>query len=204
VSSPSAPAAIGTQPGRSSRLLHILGKQVRDLRKARAITLAELARRTGMSISYLSQVERSISNPSVIALYEISRALDVNISWFFANGDPSPEDEPDYVVRAGNRRKVAFEGGAVDELLSPSVRGQLELLYCRFPPGTDSGDRPYTHNGEEGGIIIAGELELWVDSRHYLLAEGDSFTFPSHLPHRYRNPGSRETVVVWAIAPPTY
>lgn len=185
-------------------LLRVLGKQIRELRKARDMTLADLALRTGMSVSFLSQVERSISSPSVIALHEVSRALGVNISWFFADGDPGPADECDYVVRAGHRRKVAFDRGAVDELLSPNLNGQLELLLCRLPPGSMSGERPYTHSGDEGGVVIAGQLEMWIGSKHFLLAEGDSFTFSSGLPHRYGNPGATETVVIWAITPPSY
>jgi transcriptional regulator with XRE-family HTH domain len=189
---------------RGDALLRLVGKEIRALRKSRGMTLADLAERTGMSVSFLSQVERSISNPSVLALYEISRALDVNISWFFANGASGPDHERDYVVRAGNRRKVAFEGGAIDELLSPSLNGQLELLLSRLPPGSISGERPYTHNGDEGGLVVAGRLELWVADRHFVLKEGDSFGFPSSLPHRYGNPGATETVVVWAITPPSY
>jgi len=184
--------------------LRVLGQQIRQLRKARKMTLAALAKRTGMSLSYLSQVERSISDPSVVALYEISRALDVNISWFFANGDPGPDDERDFVVRAGRRRKVVFEGGAVDELISPNLNGQLELLVSRLPPGSVSGKDSYAHAGEEGGLIIAGQFELWIGNKHFRLRQGDSFAFSSSLPHRYGNPGKTETVVVWAITPPSY
>ncbi len=201
---PIAPEAHDRELAADGSFLRVLGKQIRQLRKMRGMTLADLAGRTGMSLSYLSQVERSISDPSVVTLYDISRALDVNISWFFANGDPGPDDERDFVVRAGRRRKVVFDGGAVDELISPHLNGQLELLVSRFPPGSVSGKDSYTHAGEEGGLVIAGQLELWIGSKHFLLSEGDSFAFPSSLPHRYGNPGKTETIVVWAITPPSY
>lgn len=185
-------------------MLRALGRQIRELRKARNMTLSELASRTGLSVSYVSQVERSISSPSVVALYEISRALNVNVSFFFAAGEAEPDSEREFVVRAGKRRKVAFEAGAVDELLSPNLNGRLELLLSRLPPGSISGARPYTHDGEEGGVIMDGQLELWIGDKHFLLSKGDSFTFSSNLPHRYGNPGTTETVVIWAITPPTY
>jgi transcriptional regulator with XRE-family HTH domain len=185
-------------------MLRALGRQIRELRKARNMTLSELASRTGLSVSYVSQVERSISSPSVVALYEISRALNVNVSFFFAAGETEPDSEREFVVRAGKRRKVAFEAGAVDELLSPNLNGRLELLLSRLPPGSMSGARPYTHDGEEGGVIMDGQLELWIGDKHFLLSKGDSFTFSSNLPHRYGNPGTTETVVIWAITPPTY
>lgn len=194
-------------PGAASSrgaILRALGKQIRDLRKSRGMTLADLERCTGMSVSYLSQVERSLSSPSVVALYGISRALGVNISFFFADGEVGPDDECDFIVRANSRRKVMFEGGAVDELLSPNLNGRLELLKSSLPPSTVSGERPYTHDGEEAGIVMAGQLELWIGNKHFLLSEGDSFTFASSLPHRYGNPGTTETVVIWAITPPSY
>ena len=196
--------AVETAAG-GGALLRALGMQIRELRKARDMTLAELARKAGTSVSYLSQVERSISSPSVVALYEISRALDVNISTFFTqDGDPGPDEERDFIVRAGRRRKVAFEAGAVDELLSPNLNGRLELLFSRLPPGSVSGERPYTHDGEEAGFVMAGQLELWIGKKHFLLAQGDSFSFASSLPHRYGNPGTTESVVIWAITPPSY
>jgi transcriptional regulator with XRE-family HTH domain len=185
-------------------VLRAVGRQIRGLRRAREMTLSELAARSGLSVSYLSQVERSISNPSVIALHDIGRALDVNIGWFFAEGGQPPAEEAEYIVRAKQRRRLPYDGGIVDELLSPSLNGDLELLISRFPPGATSGDKPYTHKGEEAGVVIAGSLELWIGERKFLLGEGDSFTFASTLPHRYRNPGRGEAVVIWAITPPSY
>ena len=97
-----------------------------------------------------------------------------------------------------------FEAGAVDELLSPNLRGNLEILMSHLPPGSVSGARPYTHEGEEGGVIMEGQLELWIADKYFVLSKGDSFAFASTLPHRYGNPGKTETVVIWAITPPTY
>jgi transcriptional regulator with XRE-family HTH domain len=185
-------------------LLRTMGRQIRELRKARNMTLADLASRTGLSISYVSQVERSVSSPSVIALYEISRALGVNVSYFFADGGAEEDSERAFIVRANRRRKVMFEAGAVDELLSPNLSGNLEILMSHLPPGSVSGARPYTHEGEEGGVIMSGQLELWIADKHFVLSKGDSFAFASTLPHRYCNPGKTETVVIWAITPPTY
>ena len=192
------------QEGASRILLCTMGQQIRDLRKARSMTLSDLASCTGLSISYVSQVERGVSSPSVIALHEISRALGVNVSFFFADNASADDSEATFIVRAGRRRRVVFEAGAYDELLSPSLKGNLELLMSHFPPGSVSGARPYTHEGEEGGVVIAGQLDLWIADKHFTLSEGDSFAFASTLPHRYGNPGNTETVVIWAITPPTY
>jgi transcriptional regulator with XRE-family HTH domain len=180
-----------------------LGREIRGLRKARDYTLAVLAAKTGLSVGYLSLLERDRSTPSINALHAISRALGVTISWFFDVGE-IPAGERDYVVRRGRRRRLDFSAGIVDELLSPTLTGALELLASRFPPGTSSGAAPYTHAGEEAGVVIRGKLELWVDGKVFLLEAGDSFGFPSTLAHRYRNPDTEEAEVIWAITPPSY
>ncbi|MEQ8836013.1 helix-turn-helix domain-containing protein [Haliea sp.] len=182
-----------------------LGFDIRDLRKARGMTLSELSKISELSQGYLSQVERGISVPSIKALHSISRALGVTISWFFQN-QVTGEDQAmrAWVVRSGNRRKLTFNTGIVDELLSPNLSRQIEMLKCTFPPGTSSGDVPYTHQGEEAGIILTGKLNLWIEGTHIVLEEGDSFAFASSKPHRYANLEDVETVVIWTITPPSY
>jgi transcriptional regulator with XRE-family HTH domain len=180
-----------------------VGGDVRGLRKAREMTLADLARASGLSVGYLSLVERDLATPSIKALHAVSRALGVTVSWFFEAGEV-PEDERGLVVRRNRRRRLDHSAGIVDELLSPTLTGALELLASRFPPGASSGDEPYTHTGEEAGVVIRGRLELWVDGRVLRLEAGDSFGFASTLPHRYHNPGTEEAEVIWAITPPSY
>ena len=200
------PAANGwSNPAGSDRVEpeRRIGGEIRGLRKARGYTLALLAEKSDLSVGYLSLLERDLSTPSIKALHAISRALDVTISWFFDAGKVPP-GERDLVVRRTSRRRLDFSTGIVDELLSPSLTGQLELLASRFQPGTSSGDAPYTHDGEEAGVVIRGKLELWVDGKTFLLEAGDSFGFPSTLAHRYRNPDTEETEVIWAVTPPSY
>jgi transcriptional regulator with XRE-family HTH domain len=180
-----------------------LGREIRSLRKARGFTLAILAERSALSIGYLSLLERDLATPSINALLAISRALGVTVGWFFEPGK-APDEERDFVVRRARRRRLDFSAGIVDELLSPSLSGALELLSCRLPPGASSGDVPYTHQGEEAGVVIRGKLELWVDGKTFQLEAGDSFGFKSSQPHRYRNPGIDETEIVWAITPPSF
>lgn len=183
--------------------IRYLGPEIRNLRKARRLTLAAVATASGLSVGYLSLLERDRATPSINALHAISRALGVTISWFFEAGE-TPATERDIVVRRARRRRLDFSPGISDELLSPSLAGTLELLASRFQPGAASGDSPYSHTGEEAGVVLRGQLELWVDGKTFLLVAGDSFGFPSTLPHRYRNPGSEEAEVIWAITPPSY
>jgi transcriptional regulator with XRE-family HTH domain len=179
------------------------GQEVRALRKARRFSLAVLAERSGLSVGYLSQVERNQSTPSVKALSAIARALDVTVGWFFSGGNAGPREEKGLVVRRDNRRRIIFRDGFVDYLLSPGLDRALELLISHFKPGATTGE-PYTHRGEEAGLVLKGRLEITVGDRRVVLEEGDSFTFASTEPHGYRNLDAGETVVVYAITPPSY
>jgi len=192
-----------------------LGEEIRNLRKARRLTLGALAEATGLSTGFISQIERAQNRPSVTALFRISRALGVSVSWFFP-GPEAPDSEasdPDasdqntadrsIIVRRAERRAIAYDDGIRDELLTPGLGGKLELLSCRFAPGSGV-DTVYAHEGEEAGLVLSGVLELWVGDAHHRLEAGDSFAFDSATPHRYRNPSETETVVIWALTPPSF
>ena len=182
-----------------------VGAMIRELRSARNLTIQDLSASAGLSVGFLSRIERDLANPSVKALHDIADALGITVGWFFRPKDDLKTREHAYVVRRSARRKIVYETGIIDELLSPSLSGELELICSRFPPLSESGSEPYSHTGEEGGTLIKGSLELWIGEHMYLLAEGDSFTFPSTELHRYRNPSTTdETVVIWAITPPSY
>lgn len=181
-----------------------IGEEIKQLRKASAVTLAQLSDATSLSQGYLSQVERGKSSPSVKALHSISRALGVNISWFFKAPEGTDDDLSNIVVRKEKRRRIEFENGITDELLSPNLARSIELLRCTFPPGSASGPEPYEHRGEEAGFVVQGSLSLWIDARKIILNEGDSFAFESHIQHRYANEGDEVAIIVWAISPPTY
>jgi transcriptional regulator with XRE-family HTH domain len=182
-----------------------IGERIRELRRAKRLTLARIAAETGLSIGHLSQVERGISAPSIRHLQLIASALGVKIGWFFDGPDAAPAAERGVIVRADRRKKLSYSGlGLTDYLLSPNLSGKLELLLCELDPGAESGADYYAHEGEEAGLIIEGSLELWVGDNQYLLVEGDSFTFASATPHRYRNPGRALTRIVWVVTPPSF
>ena len=181
-----------------------VGEEIRQLRKASSLTLGQLAEASNLSKGYLSQIERGISSPSIKALHSISRALGVNISWFFKSPPEGENQLAEFVVRKGNRRSLTFDSGITDELLSPNLARGMELLRCKFEPHAESGPEAYEHRGEETGIVISGELTLWLDGQRIALKEGDSFAFESTMPHKYANESEEEAVVIWAISPPSY
>lgn len=188
----------------------ILGQELRALRKAHGLTLEALAQASGKSVSFLSKIERGLSRPSITALQDIAEVLGVSIGWFFQTEGPSDADERKYVVRSNNRRRLHYSGisttdymGFEDYLLSSNLDGKLAFGISYYAPGGTSGDDLYAHQGEEAGVVIEGEMELVLADKTFLLKPGDSFSFPSDIPHTFRNPGAVRAAVVWANTPIT-
>ena len=181
-----------------------IGAELRYLRLAKRLTLKELADQAQISIGLLSQIERGRSQLGVAILMRISNVLGVPMNFFFSKVQNPAREESDIVVRASERRELRFPGiGVREDLLSPSLAGPIEMLLSTIEPSADCGEA-YSHRGDEAGLVLSGSLDLWVGDRHFLLHPGDSFSFPSSLPHRYRNNGSVPTKVVWIITPPFY
>jgi transcriptional regulator with XRE-family HTH domain len=181
----------------------VIGSQIRELRKVKGKTLQQVAEAAGISVGYLSQIERNQSQLPIGILKRICDALGVHMNWFFQPSTDVPPEERDIIVRAPNRRRLTFTGlGIREELLSPNLSGPLELLLSTIEPGADSGD--YSHDGVEAGLVLKGTLDLWVGGNFFQLHPGDSFSFKSTETHRCANSGTEPVEVVWVITPPHY
>lgn len=198
-----AKAARAGKPEPAAGNADAVGGQLRELRKAKGKTLQQVAAEAGISVGYLSQLERDQSRMPIAVLRRLSDVLGVHINWFFQRDAAGNPAERDIVVRARHRRRMTFTGlGISEELLTPSLNGPLEMLMSTIEPGADSED--YSHDGVEAGLVVAGTLDLWVAGRHFRLQVGDSFSFRSTEVHRCANPGKVPTQVVWVITPPHY
>lgn len=181
-----------------------IGSQIRDLRKAKGITLIVMAERIKRSVGYVSQVERGVSSLPIPVLQAISEVLGVNISWFFHTDHQAPLDEQNYIVRHNSRRSLNFTGtGIREELLSTRLSGQVQMVLTTFAPGAGS-RKSRQRKGEEIGLVQSGVLDLGVGDKVFHLQAGDSFSLTSDEAHWALNPGEEETVVVWALAGSNY
>lgn len=182
-----------------------VGEQIRDLRKAKGMTITELADNIGRSVGYVSQIERNISPVSIDRLKEFAEALGVQITWFFQGGVAGPEDERDLIVRRGDRRKLTFTGsGLEEELLSPNLSGDFEMIMTLYEPHTTTGEEMYGRPCQEAALVLEGRLEVWIEDRHFILEAGDCITFDGETPHKSGNPDDTPARVVWVMSPPTY
>lgn len=192
----------------AERLASELGRDIRALRKSRSMTLEQLAAASKLSVSFLSMVERGKKKPSLSALQSISDALGMEVGWFFAEHPASDPLERAHIVRRAFRRRIAYSSlaetdylGELDYLLSPNIDGKLAMVLMEFAPGSSSGDDLFSHEGEEVGYVLAGELTLDLAGSEFRLAAGDSFGFEGATPHRYANNGAERLQFILVNTP---
>ncbi len=178
-----------------------LGPRIRALRQARNVTLRELAAKAGVTESFLSQVEREVTSPSIASVQRIAHALDLAIAELFTEAPPRGR-----VVRRTERRRIAYPGlRAVDEFLTSGMTGKLQVILSTIEPGGGTGDEAYGHDSdEEVVIVLSGQLELWVADERHVLEEGDSITYSSRLLHRNVNSSDRQAIVLFCLTPPSF
>ena len=180
----------------------LLARDMRALRKARGLTLAEIGARLGRSVGWLSQVERGISVPSIRDLRAFAELLGVPMSLLFGHDVPN-DAERGLVVRCGRRRALGTtESGLVEELLSPDLGGSFEMVHSVFAPRAEL-PQAALRDAEEAGYVVAGRFDIEIGGTWHALGEGDSFRF-ARTPFRWRNPGIVPAVVIWVVSPPVY
>ena len=159
-----------------------IGVHLRQLRTQRALSLAQVARAVGISLGFLSALERSHMSASVSTLRKLARFYKTNILDFFDAAKSQSR-----VVPPG-RRKVLEAGPGVRMELLAWGNTVMEPHLFRIAPRAGSGES-YAHEGEEFLYILRGQLQISLQDEEYRLQPGDSFYFESATPHRWKNPG---------------
>jgi DNA-binding transcriptional MerR regulator/quercetin dioxygenase-like cupin family protein len=174
------------------------GARFRRLRQRRGLSLAQVAKSTGVSVGFLSALERGQMSASVATLRRIARYYRTNILSFF-----EPAKENSRVVKPTERKILETTKGVRMELLAWGNTAMEPHLF-RIKPGGNSGES-YTHEGEEFLHVLRGRFEIWLNQdERYLLEPGDSLYFQSSTPHRWKNPGKTESWLLWINTPPTF
>ena len=179
-----------------------VGDDIRALRKTRSMTIVDLAANLGRSIGWLSQVERGQTEPAIADLKKLARLFGIPVSFFFRN-EAAPERERGRIVRASSRAILGSnEDGLTEELLSPDLSGEFEMIRSVFAPGAKSEQFP-PRAAQDGGYLVSGRLMLVIEGESHELKTGDSFGFQNQC-YRWENPGIDACVVIWVISPPIY
>ncbi len=173
------------------------GASLRGLRRARGLSLREAAGASGLSVSFISSVERGAATASVATLQRLTAAYGVTLGSLPARGRRR-------VVRSHERSVLDLpaDGVRIEQLADGAA--QLEPQLFHLAAGATS-DGAYRHPGEEFLFVVTGSLTIWVgEDERYMLRAGDALTFPSTLPHRWRNNSREETRLLWINTPPTF
>jgi transcriptional regulator with XRE-family HTH domain len=179
-----------------------VGLKMRHTRLLKGLTLKRLAEMAECSESLLSRIENGNANPSIKTMHRVALALDMPVSGLFQEG----VEDSSVVLRQGERPTVQAgqAKGHRLEALIPSRRGNLLSGYINdIEPGSGS-EGVITHEGEEFGYVLDGEIELIVDKKKYQLRPGDSFFFRSERPHSYTNNRKKVARILWLNTPPTF
>jgi len=180
-----------------------IGTKIREVRKAKKLSIAALSKLSDVSEGMISQIERNIVVPSAVVLWKIARALDRSVSYFF--GEESLEDNVVLCKKGEHKRIDRSNEKGYFELLTPKGKRQIEMIKVIIYPGASNDkNNPVMHTGEECGIVIQGKLTVEVSNKKYYLEEGDSIQFDSNLPHQYLNESDELSESIWAEQPYTW
>lgn len=163
-----------------------IGNKIKELRSNKKMTLRELSESTGLSIGFLSQLERGLTSIATDSLMRIAEALDVDLNYFFTN----PKRKSRVVLRSYEKEVFKIDSSTfINYNLTTNVSDKIILP--RFieilPNNTEENLNQYKHEGEEFIYVLEGTLTLYVDNEQYELYPGDSAHYSSQTMHNFAN-----------------
>ena len=186
-----------------------VGGRLKEIRVAAGLSQRELAGRSGVTHSLISLIEQNRNSPSVASLRKILDGIPMSMVNFFDEAR-APVDKVFFTatdLHDLTSRLHRVSGGESRGRMSFRQVGDahahgLQILHESYEPGADTGAAMLKHESHEGGVVLAGELEITVGDQVKVLAPGDAYLFDSRTPHRFRNIGNARCIVVSACTPP--
>ena len=187
------------------------GSRIREMRKRRGLTLKEVAEATGYTIGHISQIERDLKSPSLVALRKIAACLDCSEVWLIMDdselsaksSEEGKKSKESYLMRKENRIPMKIPEIDVSySIFTPSKlpnaqEAQMTGLIVRLKPNTWVTEKMISHgNYDESLLLLKGELELRIDNSTYMIYEGDSFYIPKNCLHNYLNTSNEEATII--------
>lgn len=176
-----------------------VGERIKYFRLTKKMTIKDLASAVGVTSSLLSQIEHDRANPSLNTIRLIAKTLNVPMFRLFM--DDEQESSP--VVRP-DQRKIISKNDVEYELLTPDMNGGIEFCILRLGKDRATVESPMSHAGEEVALVLKGMFELHLDNEIIVLSEGDSVRIRPHQIHNWVNVGQEESVLAFAVSPPSF
>ena len=187
------------------------GSRIREMRKRRGLTLKEVAEATGYTIGHISQIERDLKSPSLVALRKIAACLNCSEVWLIMDdselsaksSEEGKKSKESYLMRKENRIPMKIPEIDVSySIFTPSKlpnaqEAQMTGLIVRLKHNTSLTEKMNSHgNYDESLLLLKGELELRIDNSTYMIYEGDSFYIPKNCLHNYLNTSDEEATII--------
>jgi len=181
------------------RKIHI-GPKIKEIRLRKGLKLKDVARETGLSISFISQIENNNTSPSLSTLIKLATFLGTDAGFFLEEPE---KGNSAWVCRKDDRKVWTTNNDKIYiELLNPSLRNKkMEIVYAKIEPFDYPLDK-YTHEGEEFGLVLKGKIQVELGSEVYVLNEGDSIYFKSTIPHAIYGIATEVSEAIWVTSPP--
>jgi transcriptional regulator with XRE-family HTH domain len=179
-------------PDTASAVEPSVGPLIRSRRRTLGMTLQDLSDKAGVSVSYLSQIERDHVTPTLGTLAQIGRSLGVGLDYFVAMPTVS-----DSLVRAGDRRRFSLDGAtqAYEKIGADIPTHEMSAFMIYVPPGYRS--ETVSHEGEEFIHVMDGEIDFTLDGERFTMRAGDSLHFRGNRFHAWTNRGDSPAQLLW-------
>lgn len=177
-----------------------IGHKLKCLRMANSLTQEELASRSDLSKGFISQIENDAASPSIATLEDILDVLGSSPNDFFSDIDIEKVVYPkeDRLLTPDSNKKVQIE------LLIPgSGNRKMDPVLVSIKPGEETFRDP-SHEGEELGFLLQGNINLILDDKTFKVKEGDCFYFSADKKHSIINLGKETAKILWVVTPPIF
>lgn len=173
-----------------------VSEKIKIFRKENNKTLKELSEETGLSVSFLSQVERGESNLAITSLNKIAEALGIHITSFFSpqyieDFKTSPEKMEPFKIERSDQEFFRASSEFKDR--------KLDNYVIKIPPNNAS--ESSSHKGEEMYYVLEGELTFYVNGKKYVVRKGEVIHYPSDIKHHYINDSDRTAKILCVLTP---
>lgn len=184
-------------PQRVEAIVSLVGEKVANLRRARGMSLQQLAEISDVSAGAIHKIERSGMAPTITTLLKLATAFGVSVGYFVEEDEGAPEPVHYTAAEKGRPVYTPHKGLSLSAITGSYKQFRTAAAVARMAPGATSGEKVLKHTGEELVYVTVGEVLFRVNGREYILAAGDTLQFSGTLPHHWENRTDTAAELIW-------